>query len=258
MTVGETATSRRRWVRRPPFMRVLLVLLMTDALVTVGYLILVQRVLDHHAPDGAEDVGIVFFQDFGSQGGLGTGSVRRVDRAATLYHRDRLQDLILVGGARPETGALGAERMAQALIERGVPAARLHVDRRSFDTTTNWHAARRYLDVGGWQRPVLISSPWHLLRIRWYAAETRALALVPTDAVLPSLRKRPLESLVDIHWEYLAWAARGLLPEGLYHGLLEQWRRQSARPTGATRAYRPPLGFDLTRDNSLNEAIRNA
>ena len=200
---------------------------LTDLLLAGSYLLWAHHVVDPQQPDASVDigvdVGVVFFSDFDPHGGLGEDSRRRVDHAARLYADGVVPALLCVGGHRHHPRRDGAQLMAARLREHGVPARAIHADQHSFDTLSNWSEAVPMLNDAGQQRPLLISDPLHLARIRSIAATPYPIAMSATRSIPAALREQPLHSWLLVHREWVAWAT-GLLPTAWQQSLTRDWR----------------------------------
>jgi uncharacterized SAM-binding protein YcdF (DUF218 family) len=91
---------------------------------------------------------------------------RRVERAARAFH-DGLAPLVVVSGGRRWHGALEAERLAAALVARGVPESALLREEQSRNTLENARCTRALLALAGRTRIGLVSCDWHLPRALW-------------------------------------------------------------------------------------------
>jgi uncharacterized SAM-binding protein YcdF (DUF218 family) len=169
--------------------------------------------------------GVLFFSDFGPDGaGLGPTSLAGVERAAALYRSGRVQNLVCVGGLRERAGRNGAQRMCDALEQRGLPKTALAADAGSFDTVSNWRQAEGILHRRGWHRVLLIAAPLHLYRI---ADLTRGsgldITLSPSSELEERLRLEPLRTWAQVHREWIARAAMWL-PGDLQQRWIKRWR----------------------------------
>jgi uncharacterized SAM-binding protein YcdF (DUF218 family) len=132
----------------------------------------------------------------------------RVDRAAEL-HRDGYGPVVLCCGGAGECDAMRA-----ALQARGLPGGSIVTDEHGTTTRRALEAVARHAQ-GRWQRVVLVSSPYHLHRVRTEAerrglpASTAAATLQPL-AVPPRSRgevrllsaqlRRPLREALAVWW----------------------------------------------------------
>jgi len=93
----------------------------------------------------------------------------RLDHAADLYERGVAPLVVLTGGRRPGDRFTEAAAGAGYLMRRGVPEDDLVLESGGSDSWSSLSAAARVLD--GRRDVVLVSSPYHALRIRHIAAE---------------------------------------------------------------------------------------
>ena len=125
--------------------------------------------------------------------------------------------ILLIGGARPGRNYYGAEAMSGELQIAGIPKARLRAERASYDTASNVSELARLADADGISRLILVSDPFHLLRIRHYFARSSrnyelSAAASGAAAAWPHIVWRAA-------YESCAWAGM-LLPETLRQKLL--------------------------------------
>jgi uncharacterized SAM-binding protein YcdF (DUF218 family) len=203
---------------------VAILLVMLDLVAVAAYLALVQVRVPPLPGQGAWPAAVVFFSDFGRHGDLGPESLDRVAHAARLYHSGRVERILCVGGRRNDPARYGSGRMAAALVAAGVPADAVMSENESFDTRTNWSAARRILDRSGWSDPLLVSSALHLHRIAAVAEGPYEWALAPTRTAFEALVAAPGQTWYRVHREWVAWASMWLLPADSHRDLIRRWR----------------------------------
>lgn len=203
--------------------RLLFILLIADLCLSGAYLLWVHQVVDHPLPDTRYDAGVIFFAGDPALE-LNAESRRRTAFGADLYTQGRVSHLVCVGGYRQSPNRFGAEMMAAYLRKLGVPEQVIVVDRRSYDTVSNWRSAVTILEQQGWQHPLLISGPLHLARIQYIATDPFPITLAPARSIGELLREAPLSAWLGVHREWLAWAVMALLPQQLHQDLLRVWR----------------------------------
>jgi uncharacterized SAM-binding protein YcdF (DUF218 family) len=134
----------------------------------------------------------------------------RLDHAAALWELDVAPAIVVSGGT---TGRLDETRvMRDYLLGRGVPAAHIVVARPG-DTTRETLRTLARLGRGPY---VLVSSPYHALRLRAEARRQGVEATVSAPASTPETRRpkthrvRFASELVAVAWYALpaAWTAR--------------------------------------------------
>jgi uncharacterized SAM-binding protein YcdF (DUF218 family) len=110
----------------------------------------------------------------------------RLDHAADLYH-DRVAPLIVVTGGK-QTGDMFTEATSGAnyLHERGIPDKAILRETTSRSSWESLSAAARVLQNRGAKEVVLVSDPFHALRIRSIANE------LGLDAVTSPTRTSPI------------------------------------------------------------------
>ncbi|MCG6121913.1 MAG: YdcF family protein [Microvirga sp.] len=130
----------------------------------------------------------------------------RAEKALELVRSGRVNQVFLVGGARPDRGFYGSAVLAEIMAAReGASAARWVADRDSSDTVSNLAALRSHLAENEPSGPVyLVSDDYHLWRIAWFvASDPGALG----DAVFtPGDEPRGISVHVErTIWEIGAW-----------------------------------------------------
>jgi uncharacterized SAM-binding protein YcdF (DUF218 family) len=133
----------------------LLLTLGSASLVAIG-LFLDRRKL----PDEPADVALVFGT------GLDWKAETRVRAAASAFERGLARHLIVSGGVlMPALGPVTEAQWFRArLIERGVPADRIHIENEATNTAENVEFSTPILAAHGWTRVLLIMSDFEGIR----------------------------------------------------------------------------------------------
>ncbi len=109
-------------------------------------------------------------------GQLSAAAWRRVERAAQAYQQQGAE-LVIASGGRLWQGAMEAEIFGRGLVERGVPEAKLRLERASLTTRGNARGVQPLLLQARAVRVGLVTCDWHMPR----ALELfRRLGLDPT------------------------------------------------------------------------------
>ena len=116
----------------------------------------------------------------------------RIDHAAELWRAGVAPRLVCSGGWDGEI--CEPVVMAEALIGLGVPATSVEVDDRGHSTSATIAAAADYARAGS-ERIVLVSSPYHLCRLRLEAQRAGLPASVSAPASTPITRNRVAHAL---------------------------------------------------------------
>jgi vancomycin permeability regulator SanA len=95
----------------------------------------------------------------------------RLDHAVELFERDIAPILVVTGGNRPGDRFTEASAAAGYLIRAGVPEDALRLESQGSSSWESLAAAARFLRAEGITDVVLVSSPYHALRIQQIAAE---------------------------------------------------------------------------------------
>ena len=109
-------------------------------------------------------------------------SADRMWHAARLYRAGKAPALVLSGGTVRTGDGSEAEAMREFLLDLGVPAAALHIEAASDNTTTNATHTARLLRAQGIKSAILVTSALHMPRAR-AAFERTGLSVqaAPTD-----------------------------------------------------------------------------
>ncbi len=125
--------------------------------------------------------------------------------------------VFLLGGARPFRNYFGSEEMAQSFRRFGVGQERLRSERNSHDTRTNVAALASLAKANGAARVILVSDPFHLVRIR------HEIARLNLEFALADLATGQDASWRHVVWrgcyEAMAWASLAL-PDKIRQSLL--------------------------------------
>lgn len=112
----------------------------------------------------------------------------RLDHAFDLWQQGLADVVVVTGGRQPGDRFTEAGASAQYLIDRGVPDATI---RREVQGTNSWEslaASARFLRSEGIDEVLLVSDPYHSLRISAIAAELGLQAYVSPADVSVSAR----------------------------------------------------------------------
>lgn len=95
----------------------------------------------------------------------------RLDHAIELWRDGIAPRIVTTGGNRPGDRFTEASAGASYLIRHGVPATSIELEVQGASSWESLAAAARFLRKEGVTDVVLVSSPWHALRIEKIAAE---------------------------------------------------------------------------------------
>lgn len=172
-SVGGSPRRWGRWIAAVPALVVLYVV------VTAVQVVLAGR--QHN--DGPADAIVVM--GAAQYDGTPSGALRgRLDHAASLFEAGMAPRIVVTGGNQP--GDRTTEGMAGYvyLRELGVPEDALLVENTSSNTWEQLSATGLILEEAGLERVVLVSDPYHNLRLRGTASE------VGLDAVVSPARSQ--------------------------------------------------------------------
>jgi len=101
--------------------------------------------------------------NIGGNGHLSGYAANRLLTAAQLYHKYKLP-ILTSGGQVLETTGTEAEISRTILLGLGVPDDKIIVENQSLNTTQNAEYSKKLLDSLGFNRPVLVTSAFHMPR----------------------------------------------------------------------------------------------
>ncbi len=97
----------------------------------------------------------------------GRAMSRRIQQAATLHARGLASHVICSGGTGAGRSRSEAAVCAEVLQRQGVPASAILLEERSRSTEENALYSMALIADRGWQRVIVVSDGYHLLRARW-------------------------------------------------------------------------------------------
>lgn len=121
----------------------------------------------------------------------------RLDHAVTLYHRGLAPRLVLTGGVGEGDTTSEAAVGRRYAYRRGVPPGALLAEEEGRTTTESLYAVAALLHEQGAERVILVSDPFHMLRLRILAGRLGLTAYTsPT-------RSSPIEASRQERWSYV-------------------------------------------------------
>lgn len=97
----------------------------------------------------------------------GRAMSRRIQQTADLYGRGLATYVICSGGTGAGRNRSEAAVCAEVLQRHGVPATAILLEARSRSTEENARFSLELIVARGWQRVIVVSDGYHLLRARW-------------------------------------------------------------------------------------------
>ena len=157
----------------------------------------------------AADAVVVFAGGVGESGQAGGGYQERVKQAVDLYQAGHASQLVFSSGfifAFRE-----AEVMRTLAISSGIPESAIHLESQATNTYENVRYSAELLRQRGWNRVLLVSSPYHMRRalLTWerVAADIEVIPTpVPVSQFYAHGRGASLEQIRGIAQEYVAIA----------------------------------------------------
>ena len=95
----------------------------------------------------------------------------RLQHAATLFEQGFADRILVLGGNKPGDRTTEAAAGRQWLLDRGVPEADVFALPEGSNTLDSLRAAAAFMAQRGFRSVLLVSDPWHNLRIRRMARD---------------------------------------------------------------------------------------
>jgi uncharacterized SAM-binding protein YcdF (DUF218 family) len=109
----------------------------------------------------------------------------RLDHAADLWSRGIATVVVVTGGKQPGDRFTEAEASARYLVDRGVPADVILQEAQAHTSYRSLEGAAELLRARGLRSVLLVSDPFHSLRIRMIAEELGLQAFVSPTRTSP-------------------------------------------------------------------------
>ena len=175
-------------------------------------------------------IAAVLINDFDKETGeLGPETLRRLDHVLDLYQGGTVNYILCVGGARPRFNVFGSKGMRQFLIDAGVPRGKVFLEKKSFSSKTNWRMAYKTVKNHGWDKLIVVSSPFHLYRFRRIIRDEPGKHLKAFFSPYSLKSSQPPITYfgiwMQVHYEWLAHFSQ-LLPRKTYNKWIRQMRGQ--------------------------------
>jgi uncharacterized SAM-binding protein YcdF (DUF218 family) len=126
----------------------------------------------------------------------GGDTTARALEAVKLYQQGWAPKLIFSGAALDPSGPSNAAAMRRIATEHGVPAGAVLLDEISTNTFENADSVRGILELSGWRKIILVTSPYHQRR-----------AYITFRSRLGSDYRILNHSAIDVRWRRSAWWA---------------------------------------------------
>jgi len=152
---------------------------------------------------GPADAIVILGAPLAPDGALSEILRERVDAGFALWRAGAAPLLCVTGG--PSQGRTEAEVMAEALLDRGVPAEALRVEPVARTTAENAHRVATLLGADGARRVWIVTQPFHLRRAR-YLFRRAGLDALGWRIHRGLQDQDPGRALRWIAREYAAWA----------------------------------------------------
>jgi uncharacterized SAM-binding protein YcdF (DUF218 family) len=114
----------------------------------------------------------------------------RLDHAVELYRQGLARTIVTTGGVGPGDTVSEAVVGQRYAVRQGVPAAAVLTERNGMTTLQSMTAVRRMMDERGMHTAVLVSDPFHMLRLRLLAARV-GLTAYPSPTRTSPISRNP-------------------------------------------------------------------
>jgi uncharacterized SAM-binding protein YcdF (DUF218 family) len=121
----------------------------------------------------------------------------RLDHALELYQRSLAPLVIVTGGTGAGDTTSEAQVSRRFLLERGVPDSAVVMETHGLTTSQSVHAVAAIVSALPGQRVILVSDPFHMLRL---SILSRALGLTPLTS---PTRTSPISTRASARWKYV-------------------------------------------------------
>jgi uncharacterized SAM-binding protein YcdF (DUF218 family) len=118
----------------------------------------------------------------------------RLDHAAELWVRGLAPRMIVTGGRGVGDTTSEAAVGMRYLVQRGVPADSIAMDTEGLTTSQSMVAVRRLLDSAPYPAVILVSDPFHMLRLSLLARRLHMIPLLSPTRTSP-ISTRPWQQL---------------------------------------------------------------
>lgn len=174
-------TTRRRWPRRIAWTAVALVVLLGGY-----YAITLYQVHDTGQGDEARPVDAIVVMGAAQYDGRPSPQLAaRLDHALALWQQGLADVVVVTGGRLPGDRFTEAEASAAYLVERGVPESAILLENESRNSYDAIAGVAALLDAQGRRSVLLVSDPFHSLRIELTARELGLEAYVSPTRTSP-------------------------------------------------------------------------
>ncbi|HKT08906.1 MAG TPA: YdcF family protein [Gemmatimonadaceae bacterium] len=121
----------------------------------------------------------------------------RLDHALELYERSLAPLVIVTGGTGAGDTTSEAQVGRRFLLEHGVPDSAIVMETHGLTTSQSVHAVAAIMSTLPGRRVILVSDPFHMLRLSILA---RALGLTPLTS---PTRTSPISTRTSARWKYV-------------------------------------------------------
>jgi uncharacterized SAM-binding protein YcdF (DUF218 family) len=170
----------------------------------LAVLALLVSILAFGSADQADtaDVIIVLGAGLRSDNRPGPALIRRAAQGAELWQRGLAPQIICAGGLGLRRTRSEAEACAELLREAGVPDSAIIREDRSRSTEENALYTAEIMQANGWQRALVVSDGYHLLRAHWLFNQVGVTNITSPAQSPPlgNLTTSILREIAAFHW----------------------------------------------------------
>lgn len=174
-------------------------------LLAVGWLLTVASIYLYGRRDDARRADAVVVLGAAQYDGRPSPVLRaRLDHAIRLYHAGIAPRMITTGGVGPGDTVSEAVVGRRYAIRHGVPADAILTERSGMGTTQSIASVAQLMREGNMESAVLVSDPFHMLRLRLLATR------FGIEAHSSPTRTSPISRSRDEEWRFLVRESFGL------------------------------------------------
>ena len=155
---------------RPPAVQILRGLFFAFLLVLAGWTVVLTSIVLFGRMDEAEPAGAIVVLGAAQYDGKPSPVLRaRLDHAIHLYRRGVADTLIMTGGTGPGDTVSEAVVGKRYAVKAGIPEADILTEKEGLTSLQSMRAVAAMMERHGLRSAVLVSDPFHMLRLRLLA-----------------------------------------------------------------------------------------
>jgi vancomycin permeability regulator SanA len=175
-------------------------------------------------------VAVLFHGYNREENGIDEETERRINYAISLLLNDeKIDKIILIGGNSPQFNLTGSSLMAKYCKDRGIDDGNIFIDNASFDSSTNIAVLEGFLDSNGLESAIVVSSVFHLLRIKYTQVNlSERIYYSPYNLKNSFPPVSRLEVWESLHYNGIIFCLKLVFPDKMYRAMVE-WVRENTK-----------------------------